>query len=85
MVRRVCAESVRGASGECPTRVNEVLLERPERCGGTAADSGLLVDVLHVVAHGLDRDAEILGDPLIRLAAHQNQQDFELALGQSGR
>jgi hypothetical protein len=42
------------------------VLERPERRRGPAADAGLLVDVLDVVPDGLGRDAEILGDLLVR-------------------
>src|SRR5437773_792709 len=65
--------------------VNEVVLERPDRRGGAAADAGLLVDVLDVVPDGLGRDAEMRGDLLIGLTAHEHEQDFQLALGQPGR
>ncbi len=47
----------------------------------TTADAGLLVDVLDVVPDRLRGDAEILGDLLVRLAAHEDEQDLELALG----
>jgi len=40
------------------------MLERPERRGGTAADAGLLVDVLDVVSDGLGGDAETVGERL---------------------
>src|SRR6266508_2788585 len=65
--------------------VDEVVLEGPERRRGPAADAGLLVDVLDVVPDGLGRDAEILGDLLVGLAAHEHEEDFQLALGQPGR
>ena len=64
---------------------NEVVLERPDRRRGPAADAGLLVDVLDVVPDGLGRDAETLGDRLVGLAAHEHEEDLELALGQPGR
>ena len=74
-----------GGIGRTPyPRVNEVVLEGPERRRGPAADAGLLVDVLDVVPDGLGRDAEILGDRLVRLAAHEHEEDFQLALGQPG-
>src|SRR5712671_5805402 len=44
---------------------NEVVLEGPERRGGSAADAGLLIGVLDVVPDGLGRDAEIMGDRLV--------------------
>ena len=85
MVRRVCAPAARAASGERPMpRANEVVLERPERRRGAAADAGLLVDVLDVVPDRLGRDAEVVGDPLVGLAAHEHQEDLQLALGQPG-
>jgi hypothetical protein len=33
--------------------VNEVVLERPDGCGGATTDADLLVDVLNVMADGL--------------------------------
>ena len=61
---------------------NEVVLECPDRRRGPAPDTGLLVDVLDVVPDGLGRDAEIRGDLLVGRAAHEYQEDFELAPGQ---
>ena len=60
------------------------MLEGPERCRRSAADAGLLVDVLDVVPDGLDRDAEIVSDRFVGIAVHENEKDFELALGEIG-
>src|SRR5262249_25113107 len=64
---------------------DEVVLEGPDRGGGAAPHAGLLVDVLDVVPDGPGGDAEPRGDRLIRLAAHDDPQDWQLALGQPGR
>src|SRR4051812_4530879 len=64
---------------------DEVVLVGPDRRRGPAADTGLLVDVLDVVPHGLGRDAEIRGDLLVGLAAREHEEDLQLALGQPGR
>src|SRR4051794_30111174 len=64
-------------------RLNQVLLERPERRRRAAADSGLLVDVLHVVADGLAGDPQAVADRLVGIAAHKRQQDIQLAWGQA--
>src|SRR5581483_12038006 len=66
------------ANALCPRGLDEVVLEGPDRCGGTAADAGLLVDVLDVVPDGLGGDAEIVGDRLVRVAEHERQQHFQL-------
>src|SRR5579884_270990 len=64
------------ASGERPIArgalrgADEVVLERPDRRGGAAPHARLLVDVLDVVADGLGRDAETVGDRLVRVAEH---------------
>ena len=63
----------------------KVLLVRPDRGGGAAAHAGLAVDVLDVVADGLDGDPELVGDRLVRLAAHEREQHLELASRQAGR
>ena len=54
---------------------------RRRRCATSHAD--LLVDVLDVLTDRLGRDAEVVGDLLVRPAAHQNEQDLELPLRQS--
>src|SRR4051794_6136928 len=64
---------------------DEVLFERPDRRSGSATDAGLLVHVLDVVADGLGRDAELVGDRLVRIAAHEHEQDLELAFGEVRR
>ena len=64
---------------------SEIVLDGPGRRRGPAADAGLLVDVLDVVPDGLGRDAEILGDRLVGLAAHEHEEDFQLALPQAGQ
>src|SRR3954449_8049627 len=65
-------------------RVDEVVLEGPERGGGPAAHPGLLVDVLDVVPDGLDGDAQAVADRLVRAAAHEGEQHLELARRQTG-
>ena len=65
--------------------MDEVVLERPDRRGGAAADAGLLVDVLDVVPDGLGGDAEIVGDHLVRVPEHEREQHLELAPRQAGR
>ena len=83
----LCAVAARPRIGRTPYAggVNEVVLEGPDRRGGPAADAGLLVDVLDVVPDGLGGDAEVVGDRLVGLAAHEREQHLELALGQPGR
>jgi hypothetical protein len=66
-------------------RVNEVVLERPDGCRGATSNADLLVDVLNVVAHGLGGDAEILGDLLIGSASHEDEENLELSVRQTGR
>src|SRR3954451_23726713 len=77
------------ANALCPTTVlsgaNEVLLERPDRRRGPAANAGLLVDVLDMAPDGLGGDAETLGDLLVVSSAHQHQENSKRALGQPGR
>jgi hypothetical protein len=65
--------------------VNEVVLEGPDSRRCPTANAGLLVDVLDVMADGLGRDAEIVGDLLVGAASHENEQDLELSLRQAGR
>ena len=61
------------------------MLEGPQRRRGAAANAGLLVDVLNVVSDRFDGDAEIVGDLLVGLAAHEHEKDLQFALGQTGR
>ena len=65
-------------------RANEIVLEGPQRRGRPAADARLLVDVLDMVPDRLGRDPEIVGDPLVGLAAHEHEQDLQLSLSQPG-
>src|SRR5207253_2065597 len=63
----------------------EVVLERPDRRRSPAANAGLLVDVLNMVSDRLDGDAEIVGDLLVRLSAHEHEEDLQFAPGETGR
>src|SRR6266545_4687392 len=74
-------DSKRSKSSTVVVARSILLLLYESRRRGSAADPGLLVDVLEVGPDGLDRDAEILGDRFVGLAAHEHEQDFELALG----
>jgi len=65
--------------------VNQVVLERPDRCRGATTDTDLLVDVLDVMPDGLGRDAEAVGDRLVRLTDDEGEEHLELAPGQTGR
>src|SRR5581483_10618261 len=62
---------------------DEAVLERPDRGRGTAPHADLLVDVLNVVPDSPGRDAEAVGDRLVRLAADEDREHLELALGEA--
>ena len=82
----MCSPGRSGRIGRTPyAGAHEIVLERPERRRRPAANAGLLIDVLDVMADGLGRDAEVSGDLLVRLAAHEHEQHFQLALGQPCR
>src|SRR5204863_5691847 len=64
--------------------VDQALLHREQRRGGAGRDAGLLEDVLHVVAGGLDGDVERGRDLLIGETAGDEAHDLDLAVGQAG-
>jgi hypothetical protein len=61
------------------------VLHREQRRGGAARSADLRVDVLDVVASGLWRDHETLGDLLVRQPASDEPEDLDLARGESRR
>jgi hypothetical protein len=83
MVRRVYALDGRAASGgRLPARTRSCSKTQSVAAARLRTPA---LDVLDVVPDGLGRDAEILGDFLVGLAAHEHEEDFLLALGQLGR
>ena len=65
--------------------MNELVLHRPQRCGGARRDPDLRVDVLDVVIGGLRRDVELLGDRLRRETSGREVKDLDLAIAESRR
>src|SRR5215217_6296233 len=82
-VRRVSTAGRDRRIGRTPYSVGrEGMLEGPDGGGGPAADPGLLVDVLDVMAGGLGGDPEGVADLLVGLARHQRKEHLELTVRQ---
>src|SRR5262245_39990035 len=69
----------------CVRSAQEPVLDREDRGGGARRDSELVVDVLDVMTGGLRRDAERVGHLLVRLAARDETQHFDFAIGEALR
>jgi hypothetical protein len=65
--------------------LQEVVLDRKERCRRARGDSSLRVDVLQVVVDRLGSDAEMGGDLVDRAADRDAPQHIDFAIGQVGR
>src|SRR5207237_8780365 len=62
--------------------LHEVAFERPNGRGTPGSHSGLVEDVLDVVARRLGGDPEGLGDLLVGLSGGERAQDLKLAVRQ---
>jgi len=60
------------------------MLHRKQGCSGAGRDTNFGVDVTDVVIHGIHGNRQLLRNLFVGLAAGEQTQDFNLAVGQAG-